>query len=85
MKASLAVAEMRNAARLVDAAGTTATRIAAAPSRKSFGLWECVAGLPGGRTALVGEFRQESDPSKLYAVLVGRAVRGCGGPARCRA
>ena len=34
------------------------------------GLWSVAAGLPDGRTALVGEYQQESDPSRLYAVLV---------------
>ncbi|MBF9129582.1 hypothetical protein I0C86_11490 [Plantactinospora sp. S1510] len=37
------------------------------------GLWAVAAGLPDGRTALVGEYQQGNDASRLYAVLVDRA------------
>lgn len=37
------------------------------------GRWEVVAGLPDGRTALLSEVYQESDPPLLFAVLVGAA------------
>jgi hypothetical protein len=40
---------------------------------QAWGLWNVLAGLPDGRTAIVSELMQGQHPSRLYAVLLDRA------------